>query len=98
MLTLAMILDNPGEQPHQTRYRDPRELKALGYSDLIIYPTTALSGLLGPDTLASGDLRRWVEEQYQAVQKTVADARAAGMGSWLMFDAPSLASELVGSA
>jgi hypothetical protein len=98
MLTLAMILDNPGEQPHSTRYRDPRELKALGYSDLIVYPTTALSGLLGPDTLTAPDLRRWVGEQYDAVQKIVAEARAAGMGAWLMFDAPSLAGELVGSA
>ena len=98
MLTLAMILDNPGEQPHQTRYRDPRELKTLGYSDLIVYPTTALSGLLGPDTLASKDVRQWAAEQYEAVQKTVSDARAAGMGAWLMFDAPSLAGELVGSA
>lgn len=98
MLTLAMILDNPGEQPHATRYRDPRELKALGYSDLIIYPTTAIGGLLGPDTLASGDLRQWVGEQYEAVRKTVTDAHGAGMGAWLMFDAPSLAAELVGSA
>ena len=98
MLTLAMILDNPGEQPHSTRYRDPRELKALGYSDLIAYPTTALSGLLGPDTLITPELRRWVAEQYEAIQKTVAEARAAGMGAWLMFDAPSLAAELVGSA
>lgn len=98
MLTLAMILDNPGEQPHQTRYRDPKELRALGYSDLIVYPTTGLSGLLGPDTLVVGDVRRWVEEQYASVQKTISEARSAGMGAWIMFDAPALAAELVGSA
>ncbi len=98
MLKLAMILDNPGEQPHQTRYRDPRELRALGYTDLIVYPTTGLCGLLGPDTVPAGDLRRWVADQYDSVQKTVADAHSAGMGGWLMFDSPSLSSELVGAA
>ncbi|MBI1370861.1 MAG: hypothetical protein GC162_19685 [Planctomycetes bacterium] len=98
MLTLAMILDNPGEQPHQTRYRDPRLLRQLGYSDIIIYPTTGLSGLLGPQTLSSNDLRQWVTEQYDGVQKTVDDAKAAGLGVWLIYDAPSLAEELVGSA
>ena len=98
MHTFAMILDNPGEQPHQTRYRDPGQLKALGYSDLIVYPTTGLSGLLGPDTLANADLRRWVEQQYDSVQTSVSDARRAGLGAWLMYDAPALAAELVGSA
>jgi hypothetical protein len=95
MLTLAMILDNPGEQPHQTRYRDPRELKRLGYSDLIVYPTTGLSGLMGPESVASAEARRWVADQYERVQQTVTDAHRAGLGTWLLYDAPSLAGELV---
>ncbi len=98
MLTLAMILDNPGEQPHPTRYRDPRVLRDLGYTDLIVYSTTGLSGLLGPDTVSAGEMRRWVEEQHESVQKSVAEAAQAGMGVWLTYDAPSLARELVGSA
>jgi hypothetical protein len=95
MLTLAMILDNPGEQPHQTRYRDPNELRRLGYSDLIIYPTTGLSGLLGPDTVAAADLRRWVSQQYESVHQTATAAHAATMGAWVLYDSPSLARELV---
>ncbi|MHC4994963.1 MAG: hypothetical protein ACYTGQ_07910 [Planctomycetota bacterium] len=98
MLKMAMILDNPGEQPHQTRYRDPSELRELGYSDLIIYPTTGLSGLLGPDTVSHSDERRWVTDQYDSVQRTTTEAKNAGLGVWLTYDAPSLARELVGSA
>lgn len=98
MLTLAMILDNPGEQPAQTRYRDPRELKRLGYSDLVIYTTTGLSGLKGPQTLRSADLRQLVSEQYHRVQQTVDEARRAGLGAWIFYDAPSLAAELVNGA
>lgn len=98
MHTFAMILDNPGEQPHQTRYRDPAVLRSLGYSDLIIYPTTGLSGLLGPQTLSSPDLRRWVEGQYDSVQQSISEAHRAGLGAWVMYDAPTLAAELVGSA
>ena len=63
MLTLATILDNPGEPSQETRYRRHDELRNLGYTGLVIYPTTALSGLLGADTLASGDVRRWVADQ-----------------------------------
>ncbi|MDH3584484.1 MAG: hypothetical protein OER86_09740, partial [Phycisphaerae bacterium] len=98
MLTLAMILDNPGEQPQRTRFRDPQRLRELGYSDLIVYPTTALSGLLGPETVEAGDIRQWVEQQYDAAARTVAEAQAAGLGVWLTVDAPSLARELVGHA
>ena len=98
MLTLAMILDNPGEPPHPTRYRDPRVLRDLGYTDLIIYPTTGLSGMLDPHTLAAGDMRNWVAEQYDAVAATADEAARVGMGVYLTCDAPSLARELVGSA
>jgi hypothetical protein len=96
--SFAMILDNPGEQPQQTRYRDPAELRRLGYTDLIVYPTTGLSGLLGADTLGAADVREWVADQYESVRRTAADAREAGLGVWLIYDAPSLAAELVGSA
>ena len=98
MRSFAMILDNPGEQPHHTRYRDPKELRELGYTDLIIYPTTGLSGLLGPDTLTSPDVRRWVADQYDAVQATITGAQIAGLKCWVVYDAPALATELVGSA
>jgi hypothetical protein len=98
MLTFAMILDNPGEQPQTTRYRDPRVLRDLGYSDLVVYSTTGLSGLMGPHTLSSADVRQWVTEQYDAVHHTVQTAKDAGLGVWLTYDAPSLARELMGTA
>lgn len=98
MMTLATILDNPGEPPAETRYRDPAVLRALGYTGLIDYSTTALGGLLGPDTVASGDVRRWVAEQYEALQQRLTRAAAAGLNAYLTIDAPSLARELVGSA
>lgn len=98
MLTLATILDNPGEPAQETRYRRLDELRNLGYTGLVIYPTTALSGLLGSDTLPAGDMRRWVADQYDAIDKQIRAARAAGLTVWLLYDAPSLARELVGSA
>jgi len=98
MQTFAMIVDNPGEQPQTTRYRDPRVLRDLGYSDLVVYTTTGLSGLMGPHTLNSSDVRQWVTEQYDAVHQTVQTAKDAGLGVWLTYDTPSLARELVGSA
>jgi len=65
MLKLATILDNPGEPPAETRYRDPEELRRLGYDGLVIYSTTGLSGLLGHDTIANADIRRWVADQFE---------------------------------
>ncbi len=98
MRCFATILDNPGEPLAQTRYRDPMQLRDLGYSDLVIYPTTGLSGLLQPDTIAAGDIRRWVAEQYEHVEQTIVAATRAGLKVWLTYDAPSLARELVGNA
>lgn len=98
MLTLATILDNPGEPPAETRYREPRELKSLGYEAMAIYATTGLSGLLGPDSAGDAELRRWVGEQFEVIEQAVERARAAGLGVWLTYDACSLARELVGSA
>ncbi len=98
MLVLATILDNPGEQPHPTRYRDPAELRRLNYTGLAIYPTTGLSGLLAADTLTAPDARQAAGELYESVRRTAADAHAAGLEVYLTFDAPTLARELVGSA
>lgn len=98
MLRLATILDNPGEPPAETRYRDPAALAELGYDGLAVYSTTGLSGLLGADTLAAGDVRQWVADHFDHVEATIAKAHAAGLDAWLVYDAPSLARELVGSA
>ncbi len=98
MLTLATILDNPGEPNAETRYRDFHELRRLGYNGLATYLTTGLSGLLGPQTISNADLRRWVDDQYDRLDQLARDARAADLRLYLAYDAPSLARELVGSA
>jgi len=98
MLTLATILDNPGEPPADTRYRDPAELRRLGYNGLVVFQTTGLSGLLGPDTIQSPDLRRWVADQYEKIEQTLDAARAEGLAVYLFYDAPTLARELTGAA
>ncbi len=98
MHTFAMILDNPGEQPHRSRYRDPKRLAELGYTDLIVYPTTGLSGLFGPDTIEIADERQWVADQFDHIEGTLEEAKAAGLGTWLTYDAPTLARALVGHA
>lgn len=95
MLTLATILDNPGEPEAATRYRDPAELVNLGYTGTVIYSTTGLSGLQGADTLDAPDMRKWVGEQLETVHHTAEAARAAGLSVYLTFDATSLAHELV---
>lgn len=98
MLTLATILDNPGEPDAETRYRDFHELRRLGYNGLVTYLTTGLSGLLGPQTISNADLRRWVTDQYDRLDQLARDTRAADLRLYLAYDAPSLARELVGSA
>ncbi len=96
MLVLATILDNPGEPPAETRYRDLTELRKLGYTGLVAYQSSGLSGLMGPDCLENEEMRRWVGELYEQVEQLAGRASAAGLGLWLNYDAPALAQELVG--
>lgn len=98
MRTFATILNNPGEPPAETHYRDANRLREIGYSDLIIYETTGISGLLEPSGLSSVDMRRWVKEQSENIDEKVQQADKAGLKVWLTIDAPSLIHELVGSA
>ena len=60
MLKLATLIENPGEPEVLTRYQDPVELKALGYNGLVIYQSTALSGVQDTDAIGSDELRRWI--------------------------------------
>ena len=54
MLKLATLIDNPGEPQAETRYRDPRHLKDLGYTGRVMYATTGLSGVDSPDSIGRG--------------------------------------------
>ncbi len=95
MLKLATILDNPGEPSARTRYRDPKHLRDLGYTGLVLYETTGLSGLKGPHSVGSGEMRRWVGQQFDHVQKRVEEAMAAGLEVYLTYDVLSLACAVV---
>jgi hypothetical protein len=95
MLKLATFLDNPGEPLPKTRYRDPHRLRELGYNGLVLYKTTGLSGVPEPDAVGSGELRRWVQQQFDLIEQTISSATAAGLDVYICYDALSLASEIV---
>ena len=50
MFTLATILDNPGEPPADTRYRDVNLLRQMGYDGVAIYGSTGLPLRIGGTT------------------------------------------------
>ena len=87
MLKLATLLENPGEPEVQTRYQDPAELKALGYTGLVIYESTALSGVKNPDQLESDEMRRWVSSRVDHIGRTIDAAKSAGLAVYLSYDA-----------
>ena len=95
MLILATILDNPGEPIAETRYRDPAELRRLGYNGLVLFETTALSGVERPDSVGTGEVRRWVAQHFETVCKRIEEARAASLSVYLAYDVLSLPAEVV---
>lgn len=98
MLKLATVLDNPGEPHSETRYRDPMHLKALGYNGLVLYETTGLSGVENPDAAGGGEMRRWLQRQFEMVDQTIARAVRAGLDVYISYDVLSLARSTVEAA
>lgn len=95
MLKLATILDNPGEPFANSRYRDPRELTALGYNGIVLYETTGLSGIEDPAIVASGEMQRWVRQQLDIVRQRVEQATKAGLDVYIAYDVLTLARDTV---
>ncbi len=95
MLKLATVLDNPGEPQTETRYRDPQELRRLGYNGLVLYETTGLSGIESPEAVGTGEMRRWVERQFEHAHQTLQKARAAGLQTYIVYDTLTLARSVV---
>ena len=95
MLILATILDNPGEPIAETRYRDPAELRRLGYNGLVLFETTALSGVERPDSVGTDEVRRWVAQHFETVCRRIDEVRAADLSVYLTYDVLSLSAELV---
>jgi hypothetical protein len=95
MLKLATLIDNPGEPSVESRYRDPKQLKALGYNGLVIYDTTALSGVEGPESLADGEMRRWITHHFDHIRQVIDAARQADLDVYLSYDTLALARDVV---
>lgn len=91
MLKLATILDNAGEPQSNTRYRDPNELLSLGYNGAVLYQTTALSGMDSADRVASSEMRRWVEQQFEQITSEIHRLTDAGLNVYIAFDMLCLA-------
>jgi len=95
MLTLATILQNPGEPAIESRYHDPAELRRLGYNALVVYETTALSGVTDPNRVADSEVRAWIAGHVERVDRTIHAARDAGLDVYLFCDVLVLLRELV---
>ena len=89
-LKLATVLQNPGEPQIRTPYSDPYELKRLGYSGLVFYETTALSGVDGVGAIKDREMRQWVEGQFELIARRTVQAREAGLAVYVCYDALSL--------
>jgi hypothetical protein len=95
MLKLATVLDNPGEPPAETRYRDPNLLLELGYNGVVLYKTTGISGLSRPADVSDGEMRHWVEDQFDQITQTIQRMATAGLDVYLSYDVLSLARDRV---
>ena len=95
MLKLATLIENPGEPEVQTRYQDPVQLKALGYNGLVIYESTALSGVQNIEAIAPDEVRRWVGSRVDHITRTADSAQAAGLSVYLFYDVLALPADVV---
>ena len=95
MLKLATILDNPGEPIAETRYRDPAQLRKLGYNGVVFYETTGLSGITAVDDIADDEMRNWVAGQFDKVAGDIERAVQEELDVYLTYDLMSLERGLV---
>ena len=90
MLKLATILQNPGEPPATTRYHDLSDLAAMGYNGLVLYETTALSGVVSPEEAPTTELEQWIVKQTDTARARIEQARAAHLQVYVSYDAMTL--------
>lgn len=86
MLKLATLIDNPGEPAVASRYRDPHELRRLGYNGIVIYETTALSGVASPQAAGDEEMRRWLGHHVEDIRQRIEHARGAGLAVYVFYD------------
>ncbi|MEM7682055.1 MAG: hypothetical protein AAF288_08865 [Planctomycetota bacterium] len=87
MLKLATLLDNPGEPALDSQYRDPKVLLDLGYNGLVLYESTAVSGVAAPDDVADPEMQRWVAARFDRLSERITKAAEAGLKPYLSYDA-----------
>ncbi|MFW6060779.1 MAG: hypothetical protein ACODAQ_11400, partial [Phycisphaeraceae bacterium] len=95
MLKLAALIENPGEPPIETRYRDPHVLREMGYNGLAIYETTALAGVESAEVVSDSELRRWLGTRIEHVERAIETASAAGLEVHLFYDVLVLPEDVV---
>ncbi|XAL99104.1 hypothetical protein OT109_16170 [Phycisphaeraceae bacterium D3-23] len=95
MLKLASLIQNPGEPPTTSRYNNPAALQAMGYNGLVLYATTALSGVTQLNDITDRELRGWVQKATDQAQRDIAKARDAGLETYLFYDVLALPSDTV---
>ncbi|QDU33742.1 hypothetical protein KS4_17980 [Poriferisphaera corsica] len=95
MLKLATLIENPGEPLIDSRYHNPHELKDLGYNGVVVYHTTALSGIPNPDVIIDPEYKRWVNSHFQRVDQEIKSAVDAGLSVYLFYDMLVLPTDLV---
>lgn len=95
MLKLASLIENPGEPQVTSRYNDPAQLKDLGYNGLVLFGTTALSGVSRIDEIADREMRRWVEKAAEHVRSRITAASEAGLETYLFYDVLALPTDIV---
>ncbi len=95
MLKLATTIHNPGEPAIDSRYRDPAVLVELGFNGKVLYESTALSGIEGPESLADPEMRRFVQGTMNDIARQVDAAYRAGLGVYLSYDMLVLPSDTV---
>ncbi|WP_432800127.1 hypothetical protein [Poriferisphaera sp. WC338] len=95
MLKLATLIENPGEPLIDSRYHDPSHLKQLGFNGVVLYPTTALSGLNQLEDIKSDEMKRWIKNHTQCVEQEIEKARAAELAVYLFYDMLVLPADIV---
>ena len=95
MLKLATLIENPGEPLIDTKYHDHNELKSIGYNGVVLYPTTALSGISTPDDINSTELKRWIASHFRRVDEQINLALQANLNVYLFYDMLVLPTDVV---
>ena len=90
LLTIAGLIQNPGEPRMETRFRDPAVLAELGFNGLALYETVAWSGVREAAEVDDAELRAWLVRTGEEAEAEVVRAQGAGLEAWLCTDALAL--------